>query len=57
MGGLQSGGDRLWGFNFPEVHGQRGVRRGGEYGGIGAGKKEEVSVSPLLSASAETPLS
>lgn len=36
VGGLQSGGGRLWGFNFPEVQGQRGVLRGGEYGGIGA---------------------
>ena len=36
VGELQSAGGRLWGSNFPEVQGQRGVLRGAAYGGIEA---------------------
>lgn len=57
MGGLQSGGGRLWGFNFPEMQGHRGILTGGKYGGIAAWKNVEVSVLPLLSTTAGTPLS
>lgn len=57
VGGLQSGGGRLWGFNFPEMQGHGGIRTGGEYGGIGAWKKEEFSLLSLLSTTAGTPVS
>lgn len=42
---------------FPKIQGHGEILRGGEYAGIGAWKKEEVSVLPLLSTTARTPLS
>lgn len=50
-------GSSLVDFNFPEMQGHGGILTGGEYGGIGAWKKEEVSVLPFLSTTAGTPLS